>query len=219
MKTLLAPLLAIALAGMALGAPEQQTPGKRPSGPDTRIWDWSGDKVTVIYRDPSENEKSIAELADESYINFPEDISSDRYKLDLPPEQRIFFSVLLDKNGEAVCIIPGTTVPAHPRDCLTHIDAINQLSIDELDPNTPGIEDIHDLPAAFIQIPKSNPYVVKFLDELCEMSQGYEKGCQALQEQFKKSGGEQEAYEAEVEAELAAEGVQMEKRHNKPKGH
>ncbi|KAF8943752.1 hypothetical protein BGZ52_011259, partial [Haplosporangium bisporale] len=170
-------------------------PGKRPSGPDTRIWDWSGDKVTVIYRDPSENEKSIAELADESYINFPEDISSDRYKLDLPPEQRIFFSVLLDKNGEAVCIIPGTTVPAHPRDCLTHIDAINQLSIDELDPNTPGIEDIHDLPAAFIQM---------YLNSLALEEPGALEAPSQTQ-QFKKSGGEQEAYEAEVEAELATE--------------
>ncbi|KFH61990.1 hypothetical protein MVEG_12144 [Podila verticillata NRRL 6337] len=209
MKTLLAPLLAIALAGMALGAPEEQTPRKRPSDPDTRIWDWSGDKVTVIYRDPSENEKSSAELADESYINFPEDISSDRYKLDLPPEQRIFFSVLLDKNGEAVCIIPGTTAPAHPRDCLTHIDAINQLSIDELDPNTPGIEDIHDLPAAFIQM---------YLNSLALEEPGALEAPSQTQ-QFKKSGGEHEAYEAEVEAELAAEGVQMKKRHNKPKGH
>ncbi|KAF9383719.1 hypothetical protein CPB97_006232 [Podila verticillata] len=98
MKTLLAPLLAIALAGMALGASEEKTvinvatddsavpvrspyyvygywPGKRPLDPDTRIWDWSGDKVTVIYRDPSENEKSIAKVADEGYINIPEDTS------------------------------------------------------------------------------------------------------------------------------------------------
>lgn len=81
--------MAIALAAMALGAPEEQTlinvatddstmparspiyaygywPGKRHSDPDTCIWDWSGDKVTVIYRDPS------ADLADEGYINMPE---------------------------------------------------------------------------------------------------------------------------------------------------
>lgn len=38
------------------------------------------------------------------------------------------------------------------------------------------------------------------------MSRDYEKGRQALQEQFDKAGVEQEAYAAEVEAELAAEG-------------
>ncbi|KAG0351581.1 Rho GTPase protein rac1 [Podila minutissima] len=145
---------------------------------------------TVLYRDASDNEKSIAELSDEGYINITQADDADNYKLDLPSEERIFFSVLFDKAGEPACVIPGTTVPVHPRDCVTHMDAMNQLMIDSLDPNTPGIEDIHDMGATMIQsllnslalegpgaleLAKSNPIVVKMLDSMYEISQNYEK--------------------------------------------
>ncbi|KAG0012840.1 hypothetical protein BGZ82_002399 [Podila clonocystis] len=248
MKALLAPLLAITLAAMVRGSSENQMPmnanvanddavplrppvyvygywpGKRPSDPDTRTWDWWGDKVTVLYRDASGNDKSITELADEGYINIVKDPNTegDFHKFNLPPEERIIYSVLFDKAGEPVCVVPGTTVPVHPRDCIAHMDAMNQLAIDSLDPNTPGIEDIHDMGAAMIHIlpgaleaAKSDPFVVKMLDTMYDTSQNYEKGRQAMVERYEKAGEEQEAYEAEVDAELAAEGVQIEKRHNK----
>ncbi|KAG0337542.1 hypothetical protein BG000_005289 [Podila horticola] len=116
MKTLLAPLLFIALAALVRGASEEQTPmnvnaaanddtatvrppiyvygywpGERPSDPDIRVWDC---------------------LPIEGYINMVQDTNGpDAYKLDLPPEERIFL-VLFDKASESVCVIPARLCPS-----------------------------------------------------------------------------------------------------------
>ncbi|KAF9427967.1 hypothetical protein BGZ94_003733 [Podila epigama] len=257
MKTLLAPILALGMfAVMVRGEIDQAVlkqylsaessqplsltsrmyaywPAKRDSDPDTRVIDWQGQKSLLIYKDPEDNEKSVTQIVKEG-IPKAEGMPDSR-NVNLPADASILYSALLSPAGEVVCVVPGRNVPANPQECLLFNDGLVQVLIDSLDPNTPGIEDIHDPGAALIQsvlnelalqgpgaleAAKHDPVVVNILDALYESSQQYNEYHKKAVEQVEKFTQEQEAAEAALDEELGAEeGVNIEKRHNKAKGH
>jgi hypothetical protein len=115
----------------------------------------------------------------------------DPYALD----NQVLFSVYLDQKNNIIYSIPGTNVPTSWKDVKNVNDALAEVVISRLDPNTPGIEDIKDPNAAMAQLmlnniamkgpgaleaAKNNPMLVNALDAAYEASKNWDKDMAAL---------------------------------------
>ncbi|KAG0344352.1 hypothetical protein BG004_004549 [Podila humilis] len=227
-------------------------PGKRSQDPTGRIIEFRNTQALAIFKDPEDNEQSVVEAAEEGYLkqyldrvqaaNTPEMQEKQKQAQMAMASNGVNgaagiapISVLLDTEGRTVCEVMGTNVPASPRECVAHTDAMNQMFIDQLDPATPGLEEIRDFNAAGVQYllnalalkgpealesAKKNPIIVKLLDQMYESSQKYAESHQKYVEEMEKLNSQQEAVEkaGNNAAGKEAKDAKIEKRHNM-KGH
>ncbi|KAK3833640.1 MAG: hypothetical protein J3R72DRAFT_228694 [Linnemannia gamsii] len=177
------------------------------------------------YRDPKDNrfDLSVAEDADDALASIEEegmgsfgDLTAEEYEAK-SLEDKIAFSVYLDKDDKIMYLAQGSSIPTSNRDVLGQTEAYVRHLNRKLDPNTPGIEDLKDPGSIVAQLllnqlalqgpdaleeAKNNPDIVRLLDALYDSADDFFKQKQDL--------------EAKVVKEEAGK---MEKRHNKPHHH
>ncbi|KAF9952723.1 hypothetical protein BGZ70_000531 [Mortierella alpina] len=178
-------------------------PNKKDEDPSTRIIEIAGDDGRIqpyraIYKDPQNNAYDLSD-PEETYAGLV--ASDDQFKASnaygIAPEfaansmdAHILFSVYLDGEDKPVYTLPGREVPSSWRDMRTYHQVTSRRMIEQVDPSTPGYEEIKDPGAAMAQqllnsiamqgpgaleSVKTNPVYVKALDAAYEMSRKYEQ--------------------------------------------
>ncbi|KAG0279704.1 hypothetical protein BGZ95_000433 [Linnemannia exigua] len=205
-------------------------PDHKDSDPDTRVVELllpSGKTYPyrLHYKDPKDNkyDLSVAEDADDALAAIEEeglgssaDMTPDEYEA-RSIEDKVAFSVYLDKDDKIMYLAQGSSVPTSSKDVLSQTEAYVRHLNRKLDPNTPGIEDLKDPGSIVAQLllnqlalqgpdvledAKNNPDIVRLLDSLYDSADDFFKQKQDL--------------EAKV---LKEEAGKKEKRHNKPHHH
>ncbi|KAF9956624.1 hypothetical protein BGZ72_002635 [Mortierella alpina] len=178
-------------------------PNKKDDDPSIRIIEITGEDGVMqpyraIYKHPDSNAYDLSN-PDETYAAAV--ASSDQFKASnsygIGPEfaansmdAHVLFSMYLDSQDKPIYTLPGTEVPSSWRDMRTYHQVMGRRMIEQVDPSTPGYEDIKDPGAAMAQqllnsiamqgpaaleSVKTNPVYVKALDAAYEMSRNYEK--------------------------------------------
>lgn len=172
----------------------------KKEGEDRRTITIEGDNgskglYVAVFKDPKTNKWDLSTkdgILDAMAKEPPMSAESfDPYALD----NQVLFSVYLDQKNNIIYSIPGTNVPTSWKDVKNVNDALAEVVISRLDPNTPGIEDIKDPNAAMAQLmlnniamkgpgaleaAKNNPMLVNALDAAYEASKNWDKDMAAL---------------------------------------
>ncbi|KAF9554599.1 hypothetical protein BGW38_009305, partial [Lunasporangiospora selenospora] len=187
-------------------------PDKKDSDPDTRIINIKGESFKAIYKDPKDNEYDLSSADD--YERYRENQKLRKHNpgedsANSAEEPTIYTSVLLDKDGNVVHQVFGTNVPKDSREVKMYLEQYLKNLIAQLDPNTPGIEDIKDPAMAMAQIilnsiaeaggpdalemAKKNPDIIKVMDEAYASSKVYEQELKKLDEMIAKEDADANA--------------------------
>ncbi|KAF9900917.1 hypothetical protein EC991_006724 [Linnemannia zychae] len=208
-------------------------PNKKDSDPDTRVIELTFPGGSVLpyrlhYKDPKDNKFDLSdpEDAEEALAAIEEegagslgDLTTDEYHA-RPLEDKVFFSVYLDKDDKILYLTQGPSVPSSYKDVLNQLNAQVRHMQRKLDPNTPGIEDLKDPGSIGAQM-ILNDLAIKGPDALDNarndptMLQMFDILYDSADDFFAKKAD----LEAKVAAEEKAEAGKKEKRHNKPHHH
>lgn len=167
----------------------------KKEGEDSRMITLQGDNGSkglylAVFKDPKDNQWDLSTKDTVMEAMMKEPLmtaeSFDPHKMD----NHVLFSVSLDKENNVVYSVPGINVPTSWRQVKNVNDALAEVVISKLDPNTPGIEDIKDPNEAMAQLilnniamkgpgaleeAKKTPMLVNALDAAFEASKNWDK--------------------------------------------
>ncbi|KAF9562620.1 hypothetical protein EC968_005197 [Mortierella alpina] len=180
-------------------------PNKKEDDPSMRVIEIAGEDGVLqpyraVYKEPSQNaydlsdpEETYAALSassDQFQASQAYGVPLDTFTANAAVDPHVLFSVYLDEQDKPVYTLPGREVPSSWRDIRTYHQVVGRRMIEQVDPTTPGYEDIKDPGAAMAQQllnsiamqgpgalenVKTNPVYVQALDAAYQMSRDYEK--------------------------------------------